>query len=305
MSDGNSKRTGILLLLGVTLFWGINWPAMKVAVAEVPPFTFRTICLLAGGAALLALCRLAGLSLRIGRREIGPLVVVTLFNITFWHMLSAFGLQHMAAGRASIIAFTMPLWAALLAVPLLGEKLGPSILAGLAVGLAAMAVLVAPEWTAILADPVGPLCMLAAAVSWAIGTIALKRFRWLMPIAVLSGWQLFLGGLPVTVGALIFDGGFDPANVSLSAWLATLYAASIPIVFCHWAWFRVVTIFPAVVAAVGTLAIPVVGVLSSVVVLGEPLGLDAIAALVLVIAALVLVLIVPAWRRSAASAERA
>ena len=305
MSDGNSKRTGILLLLGVTLFWGINWPAMKVAVAEVPPFTFRTICLLAGGAALLALCRLAGLSLRIGRREIGPLVVVTLFNITFWHMLSAFGLQHMAAGRASIIAFTMPLWAALLAVPLLGEKLGPSILAGLAVGLAAMAVLVAPEWTAILADPVGPLCMLAAAVSWAVGTIALKRFRWLMPIAVLSGWQLFLGGLPVTVGALIFDGGFDPANVSLSAWLATLYAASIPIVFCHWAWFRVVTIFPAVVAAVGTLAIPVVGVLSSVVVLGEPLGLDAIAALVLVIAALVLVLIVPAWRRSAASAERA
>jgi drug/metabolite transporter (DMT)-like permease len=305
MSAGNTRRTGILLLLGVTLFWGINWPAMKVAVAEVPPFTFRTICLLAGGAALLALCRLAGLSLRIGLREIGPLVVVTLFNITFWHMLSAFGLQHMAAGRASIIAFTMPLWAALLAVPLLGEKLGPSILAGLAVGLAAMAVLVAPEWAAILADPVGPLCMLAAAVSWAVGTVALKRFRWLMPIAVLSGWQLFLGGLPVTVGALIFDGGFDPANVSLSAWLATLYAASIPIVFCHWAWFRVVTIFPAVVAAVGTLAIPVVGVLSSVVVLGEPLGLDAIAALVLVIAALVLVLIVPAWRRSAASAERA
>jgi len=305
MSAGNTRRTGILLLLGVTLFWGINWPAMKVAVAEVPPFTFRTICLLAGGATLLALCRLAGLSLRIARREIGPLAVVTLFNITFWHMLSAFGLQHMAAGRASIIAFTMPLWAALLAVPLLGERLGPSTLAGLAVGLAAMAVLVAPEWTAILADPVGPLCMLAAAVSWAAGTIALKRFRWFMPIAVLSGWQLFLGGLPVTVGALVFDSGFDPAHVSLSAWLATLYAASIPIVFCHWAWFRVVTIFPAVVAAIGTLAIPVVGVLSSAVVLGEPLGLDAITALVLVMAALALVLIVPAWRRSAASVERA
>ena len=292
-----SPRLGLLLLAGITLVWGVNWPAMKLAVAEVPVWTFRSICLASGGFGLLAIARLGGHRLRIPAAELGPLLLTAAFNITGWHLASGFGLVYLEAGRASIIAFTMPLWAAVLAVPLLGERLSRPAAAGLVVGLLGLAILVLPDWRGLVAAPLGVLFMLGAALSWAAGTVALKYFRWSMPTTALAGWQLLLGGVPVALGALWFDAGFAPQAVSATAWLATLYAALLPMIFCHWAWFKVVGLYPAAIAAIGTLAIPVIGVVSSAAALGEPIGPDVVGALVLVLAALALVLIVPARRR--------
>ena len=132
--------------------------------------------------------------------------------------------MHLAASRASIIAFTMPLWAALFAVPLLGERPTLYTVGGLSAGLAGMVVLILPQYGSVLADPVGPAVMLIAAMSWATGTVALKYYRFTMPVAVLTGWQLILGGIPVAIGAIVFDRDFDPGAVSGKAWLATAYA---------------------------------------------------------------------------------
>jgi len=294
---GRGRYVGLLLLAGITLVWGVNWPAMKLAVAEVPVWTFRTICLTSGGFGLLAIARLGGQRLRIPAAEIGPLLLTAAFNITGWHLASGFGLVYLEAGRASIIAFTMPLWAAVMAVPLLGERLSRPAAAGLVVGLVGLAVLVLPDWRGLIAAPLGVLFMLGAALSWAAGTVALKYYRWSISTAALAGWQLVLGGVPVALGALWFDSGFVPEAVSATAWLATLYAALLPMIFCHWAWFKVVGLYPAAIAGIGTLAIPAVGVVSSAAALGEPIGPDVVGALVLVLAALALVLIVPARRR--------
>ena len=64
---------GVLLLATLTLLWGGNWPAMKLALRELDPWTFRTVCLLVGGGGLLALARASGQSLRVPRRERWPL----------------------------------------------------------------------------------------------------------------------------------------------------------------------------------------------------------------------------------------
>jgi drug/metabolite transporter (DMT)-like permease len=289
-----SIGAGLALLAVLTVLWGVNWPMMKLAVAEIPVWTFRSICLLGAGGGFILICRLAGQSFRVPRGQVRPLLVVSLFNVTIWHICSATGLVHLAASRATIIAFTMPLWAAVLAVPLLGERPTLYTIGGLAAGLAGMAILLLPDLASVLADPIGPVVMLIAAVSWATGTVALKYYRFTMPVAVLTGWQLLLGGIPITVGALLFDRDFHPGLVSGEAWLATAYAVIVATLFCHWAWFKLVSRFPAVAIAIGSLAIPVVGVLSSAVGLGEPVGWDALTALALVLAALFLVLILPA-----------
>jgi drug/metabolite transporter (DMT)-like permease len=289
-----SVGAGLLLLVVLTVLWGVNWPMMKRAVAEVPVWTFRSICLLGAGAGFILICRLAGQSFRVPRGQVWPLLIVSLFNVTIWHICSATGLVHLAASRAAIIAFTMPLWAALLAVPLLGERPTVYTVGGLVAGLAGMAVLILPQYETVLVDPVGPVVMLVAAMSWALGTVALKYYRFTLPVAVLTGWQLILGGIPVAIGAIVFDRGFDPGAVSREAWLATAYAVIVATLFCHWAWFKLVRRFRAVAVSVGTLAIPVVGVLASAIGLGEPVGWDVLAALALVLTALFLVLILPA-----------
>src|SRR5215813_11436213 len=219
-----SISAGLLLLAVLTVLWGVNWPLMKRAVSEVPVWTFRSICLVGAGAGFVLICGLAGQSFRVPRGQVRPLLIVSLFNVTIWHICSATGLVHLAASRATIIAFTMPLWAALLAVPMLGERPTPYSIGGLAAGLAGMAVLVLPQYRSVLADPIGPVVMLVAAISWATGTVALKYYRFTMPVAVLTGWQLLLGGIPVTIGAIVFDRDFAPGQVSAKAWLATAYA---------------------------------------------------------------------------------
>ena len=287
-----SPVAGTLLLAALSILWGSNWPAMKLALREIDPWTFRTICLVVGGGGLLGLVRVGGHSLRVPRAEWRPLAVIAFFNITGWHLCVAYGLTLIRAGRGAIIAYTMPLWTVLFGRLLLGEQFTASRLTALGLGLAGMAVLLAPDIGAIWTAPAGALLIVAAAMSWAIGTVLTKARRWPVPTGVLTGWQLVLGSVPIVVGTAVRWSMAGSATlehlggVSGAALLGTAYATFVGVIFCHWAWFRVVAILPAAVAAIGTLGVPIVGLLTSALVLGEPVGASEIVALILVLAGL-------------------
>ncbi|MGH7266537.1 MAG: DMT family transporter [Candidatus Rokuibacteriota bacterium] len=287
---------GLLLLGGLTVFWGANWPAMKLAVRDLDPWTFRTVCLLAGGGALLLLVRAGGHSLAVPRRERAPLCLVALFNITAWHLLSAYGLTAIRAGRGAIIAYTMPLWTLVFGRLFLGEPLTGARVSAVVLGSAGLAVLIAPQAHAVRDAPAGALLMLSAAILWAVGTVLVKAFPWSISTASLTGWQLLVGAVPVTVGALVRiawgagDAAGEAGAVTPAGWVGLAYATFVGVTFCHWAWFKLVAVLPAAVAAIGILGIPVVGVLSSAVVLGEPVGVAELAALALVVSGLAVLL---------------
>jgi drug/metabolite transporter (DMT)-like permease len=295
--DVPRSRTGLFLLASITILWGCNWPMLKIAVSEMPVFTFRSISLASGIVGMFLVCWMEKKSWRLPRRDILPCFFAAMTTITSWNLASTLGLQHMAPGRASILAFTMPLWAALMAVPMLHERLTRLRVIGLTLGLAGVALLIWPARASLAVDPLGPIYMIAAAISWALGTVVLKMHRWSAPLATVTAWQFAIGTLPVVAGALIVDRGFSLHAVDLRGWSAVFYASIVCTVYCYWAWFRVVDIYPATVAAIGTLGIPVVGVFSSAAVLGEPIGFSEIGALVLVVSALVTVLILPELQR--------
>lgn len=293
-SKPDLPRSGFVLLALLTIFWGINWPLMKWGLAEMRPWSFRALCILIGPAGLFLCGRLAGQRLAIAHGDWRAMLVASFFNTTCWHLLSAFGLSLMASGRAAIIAFTMPLWATLLAVPLLGEKLTPAKLVGLALGLVGLACLLGGEIQALERAPIGALLMFGAAISWAAGSLAVKRHRWKTEAFALTAWQLVIGGIPILIGWAIID-GWSPLREGIEAptWrgvVGVLYAATIPMIFCHWGWVRVLAIFPASVAAIGTLLIPVVGVFSSAIVLGEQVGVMELVSLSAIVASLAIVL---------------
>lgn len=285
--------SGILWLGALTILWGSNWPAMKAALSEIDPWTFRTVCLVTGGAGLLAIARAGGHTLAIPRGERGPLCLAALFNITAWHLLSAYGLTLIQAGRAAIIAYTMPLWTVILSRVFLGEHLTRARMGALLLGFAGLGILMGPELHTAWVTPTGSLVMLGAAASWAAGTVVVKAIRWTIPTVVLTGWQVTLGAVPVLVGALLLQASPPLATLSLGAMLGTAYAALVGVILCHYAWFRVVHLLPSGIAAIGTLGVPAVGVLSSGLILGEPVGIRELVALTLVMAALGIVLVGP------------
>jgi drug/metabolite transporter (DMT)-like permease len=287
-----NSAAAVALLAALALMWGVNWPAMKVVLAELPVPTFRTICCGFGGIALLGLARLGGERLDVPRADRWPLLWVSLFNITIWHDGTAVGLTLIEASRASIIAFTMPVWAALLAALVLGERLTAAKLVGLGLGLAGLGILLAPDFGRFLAAPLGVLAVLASAVSWALGTILMKRHRWSISTAQLSGWQLLFGGVPIFIATPFLD---DPiaalAGLSAKAALTLVFVLCVAMVLAQWTWVRIVRVLPASVAAIGSMAVPVVGVLSSALLIGEKLGASELASLVLVVGAIALVLV--------------
>ena len=287
---------GFALLAAVTVFWGVNWPGMKIVLGEVSPWWFRTICLAVGGSALLAISGLSGNRLRVPASDLWPLMLCGVFNMVGWHLFSAYGLTLVPAGRASIIAFTMPVWAALFAIPVLRERASLAVFAGLGLGMTGLVILIGHDVAVLESAPVGALMMLGAAVSWGLGTVLFKRFNWQTPVATIIGWQLLLAAIPLAIGALALEPLPDLTGLSTPAIIAFAYVLVFPMVFCQWAYFKIVSMFPAVYAAIGVLAVPVVGVCSSLLLLGEPVGWREIAALALVCSAIFMVLILPKLR---------
>ncbi|MBM3567313.1 MAG: DMT family transporter [Alphaproteobacteria bacterium] len=279
------------LMALVTLIWGANWPIMKITVAEVPPFTFRVICALGGGTGLMVIAWLSGQKLGVPRAAWRYVTLSALFNQTLWNLLTPFGVSLMASGRASILAFTMPVWASLFAIPILGEKLSGKRALGVALGVAGMAILIGGDAAAMGAAPLGALFMIGAAMSWGLGTVLNRRGR---PegvgTVVLAAWQNYLGGIPIVVLAAIYDPWPPNLDLSFGAMFGVAYNALICFIFCVWAWFKVSVSAPTAVAGVSTQMIPVVGVTSAAIILGEPIGLQELAALVVVLAALTAVL---------------
>lgn len=288
-----SPLTGYLMLASLGLFWGLNWPGMKIVLEELPVWWFRSLSVGGGAAGLLAIAWLSGQRLRPSRAEIWPLTLCALFSILGWHIFTAYGVSMMAAGRASIIAFTMPVWAALLAAFLLGEKITIWKILGLILGVAGLAALIGPDMAALGAAPIGAAFMLCAAISWAAGTVLFKKFNWRLPVASAIGWQLAIGAVVITAFAVALEPAPDISQLSWRAVGALAYLLALPMVYCQWAYFTVVRIFPAGIAAIGTLSVPIVGVFSSALILGEPVGASDLTALALIFAALFAVLIAP------------
>jgi len=288
----------ILLLASLSLFWGLNWPGMKIILSELTVWWFRAMCLVVGGSILMTLSALSGNRCRLRRDEIKPILLCGSFAILGWMVFSAYGVSLMPAGRASIIAFTMPLWATLIAAWVLGEAITRYKIFGLLLGLTGLAVLIGSDLLILKRAPVGALFMLLAAISWAIGTVLLKRIAWQIPTLSNIAWQLLLSAIPVMLIASLTEPLPDMTSLSIPAVIALIYLFLFPMSFCQWAYFKTVGMLPASIAAIGTLMVPVIGVYSSHLILDEKVGLNDLLALLLVLSALVLVLLLPAWKAS-------
>ena len=266
----------------VTVLWGLNWPAMKVVVDAVDPWTFRAFVLVIAAATLFALARAQGQPLALPR-HLRLAILVPAATVTGWHMFSAYGVTLVGGGRAAIIAFTMPFWTMLLSLWWLDERPTPRRLVALALGMTGLTLLIVDEGAAVAAAPLGVLFMLAAALSWATGTVAVKARDWRVSPLVLTAWQLALGAVPIAAVWAGRGAEFDAAALSPVAWFAFAYTIFVAMVFCFYSYIRFVTILPATVAAIGVMAIPAVGLAGSAVLLGEPIRLVDLAALALVI----------------------
>ncbi len=285
----------LVLLAFVVLLWGASYPAMKAAAFEIPVLTFRGWAGVAPGLVLLAFARAAGHPLRVPREHRLGVVLTGVFTVTLTHALTNFSTLHIAAGQTAVVLYTMPLWAFVVAIPVLGERPARGHWTGLALGTGGIVLL----WMQTAGGGVSPgvLIGLAAAVAWACGTVAAKSVSGGVPPPVLTGWMLTIGGMPLCLMGLTEIGRLGP--VSSGALLSALFVAFGCNLIGFLAFFALIRQVPAVVASLSVLAVPGVAFAGGLVLLGEAMtALDALA-FALLAGALVTVLPRPAARRPA------
>lgn len=270
---------GFVLLVIASVGWGLNFPIMKRLLAEWPPLSSRGLCGIVGAVALALIAVLRQQSLRVPDKMRLHLVLVSMLTIGGWVAFMGIALLWLNASEAAVLGISIPVWVALLARPILGERLSLVRAVALAVALAGITVLIGGNGIDASVEKLpGIACALAGAVCVALGTVLTKHFPLAMPPLSLAAWQIGIGCVPIAIVGLALE---QPQLAALSpvGWASMVYMTLIQFCLCYVCWFAALERLPAATASIGTLLVPVVGVLGASAMLNEPLGLREIAAL--------------------------
>ncbi|MGH8815865.1 DMT family transporter [Achromobacter pestifer] len=266
-----------LIPVALALFWGLNWPAVKIILSIFPPFTLRVLGLGSGAVLLLLLARAKRVDLLPPRASwpgivVGGILAVAVFNLAVaWAQLST------STSRAAVLTFTMPMMSAVLAWAVLGERLDRRRSVALLLGATGVAILAWPVLRAVFVDhdiaaTKGLAFPLIAALGWAAGTVYLKRW----PVAghriVVTAWQLVVGAGCALAGMLIAGESFPTQGWNGRVVTALSFHIILGTAVAYWLWFVLSEKVSATVAALTTLMVPVVGVLGAMALVGDRPG---------------------------------
>ena len=287
-STGGAGHIALVLLLGV--LWGFNWPAVKISLGEIAPWTLRTIGMLFGGLMLAGIALVRGRKLTIPREHWLRLAVGGILSIAAFNILLAFAQLSAVTSRAAIVTYTMPIWATVFARIVLGEKFDRRRILGLALAVAGLAALGLPLLETGRLQ-IGLLYALGGGISWAAGTVVTKRYPVAAPPLTIATWQLLIGAGSAAIGMLTFEGLPIPKPLAPETWAALLYHILLAQGLAYFLWFEVLARIPVGIASIGTLLVPPFGVLGAVIFVGDrPTTADGIG-LILVVAAAAAVLL--------------
>jgi drug/metabolite transporter (DMT)-like permease len=279
---------GLMFLAITSVGWGFNWPITKYLLGELPPLTLRGTTGVVGAALLAALALASSQSLRVPRELWPRLVLAAFLNVACWMVLMGLALLWLPASEAALIAYTMPVWASMLAWPILGERPNLVRVISLVMAFAGLSAIMGGNGLATSMEKLpGIIMALGGSVGFAVGTVLAKKLPLHLPPLTAAAWQIGIGCLPVAVVGLLIE-TTDIAAISGLGWTLIVYSTVIQFCVAYVSWFAALARLPASVAAIGTMAVPVIGVVASAIALHEPLGPGQIVALVFTLAGVVL-----------------
>jgi len=277
------------LLIPLTLAWGLNWPVMKLGIVDFPPITFRTLSLWLGlpvlGLALVAM----KVPFRVPRRHWPELLWLGATNMFVWHACMIVALKQLSSGRAAILGYTMPIFSALIGAWLFRTRLAGRAWLGVAAAALGVALLLWHEVTGMAGKPGYMALALVSAATWALGTQLLRRTAMPVSTLTLAFWMTALTAVVMSLLAVLVERPQWKAP-GAATWGAVLFNAVLIFGFAQAAWFALARGLPPIASTLSVMMIPVLGVFSGALWLGEVLHWQDWAAVALMMVAIAAVL---------------
>lgn len=269
-------------LLLLCLLWGFNWVVMKVANDYFSPSFFAMLRFSTGAAILLAITLVRKIPLP--DRRYWPWIAFTgATQIAFCNAAMQTSLQTLGAGLAAMLNYTMPIWVAILARIFLREKLSGRKVAGIVISLAGLGLLLNVD---VSDDLYAIMLALSAAMVWGAGNVAMKGKLMGCDLTSLTAWQMTVGAVVLAVYTAVMGEWRAEWNWLSLACVAYNGALASAVAFMLWCYL--IKHMEASKAAIASLAVPVVGVVSGIIFLGESLTLTMGAGMLIVFAGIAL-----------------
>ena len=288
-SSQNITGKDLLMILIVTLSWGMNYPIMKYVVTYFPPVSFRALTFLFGCVSLGIYVWHSRESLYVPPHERWLTFKLSLGNMVLWHLGLVFGLTLLKSGRTAIIGYTMPVWALLASVIFFKASFNWRTSLGVMLSLSATYFLAKEEMSHFAGQPLGLAVTLGAAIAWGTGNAMMKHVKLSISSINLTFWMLLSGLLIFSLISLVFERS-DWRWPHVLEWLAVLYGGVVTFAISYVAWFRVARKLTPVTSGLSIMLVPVVGLMGGAWMLGERIAQSDIYALGLILLAMAVVL---------------
>jgi drug/metabolite transporter (DMT)-like permease len=278
--DQRSHARHRWLLASLVLIWAISWPALKVGVTSTPPIWFScwryataAVCLFAF---LAAQRRLA-----FPPRHDWPLVAVSgALQMAAYSALTGSALGVLPPGRASVLAFSTPIWVVPISAWWLRERLPRAGLLGVGLGLCGALAIAAPSLRSAERETLAYALLMGAAAAWAVSIVFVRAHRFRASALTLAPWQMLVAVVLLLPIALVMEG--PPPPLASSALLSLAYVAPVATAFAYWAVVEVGRRFAASTVSMALLATPALGLLISSLAFQEKVGASLLLGLALI-----------------------
>ncbi len=258
------KPLDCLIAVIIMVLWGFNFVAAKWGLAEIPPIMLMALRFGLTAALLLPFTRIPWSKLR-GIAVLSLVLGGLHFNLMFT------GLSELDASTAAITVQTQVPFSAILAAMFFGDRLGWRRALGMTIAFAGVVVLAGePRVEASL----WPLTLvILAAFAWSVANILIKQLG-AVDGNSLNAWLGLFAAPQLLFASLVLEDGQLAAVAEADgwAWASLAYMVLVVTLVTYWLWFRLLHRYPVNVVMPFTLLVPVFGVASGVVFLGEPLG---------------------------------
>lgn len=283
----NIQLINIATFLLIGVLWGLNWPAVKFLLTEIPPLTLRAVSFTAAASILAVVVTIIKQPLRLKKDEALATSIVGVFLIFGFNVLTAFGQIFLESSKAAIIAYTMPSLTAVLATFYLRERLDTRVVIALLVAMSGLAFLASENLTSLIENPFGPVIMIFAALSWALGNVGLKSRKWRLQPLPLTVWFFAFSSLATWPLVFIWEPIWQQNLPSLQVLATLTFHILGPMIICYILWAVLVARLPTTIVAISALTAPIVGVLSSIFILNDVMTWQKSAALAAIIFSIV------------------
>ncbi|MBP2661049.1 MAG: transporter [Firmicutes bacterium] len=272
---------GAIVLL--CLIWGMNWVVMKEATQVFPPVLFTAYRFVLGSIVLLSIAYLKKIPIP-RRKDWKWIILGGILQTAFFNSAIQIGMQFLSAGLSSVLSYSMPFWMTIMAHFLLGEKLTPRKMAGVAMGILGLVALLnvsgGGAWWAISLT-------LAGAVAWAFSSILVKLKLQHCDTLQYTTWQMVVGAILLSIYSTLFEHGIVQWGFNAVGYL--LYNGVLASALAFFLWTYILSNTEAGKASISVLAIPIIGVLAGVIFLNEPLYWNTIMGIALILGGIWLV----------------